>query len=108
MPCHLQRRTHSPTHRRLVCEPLEQRRLLAITVDTLIDEADGSITDGDISLRDAIALAPPGETIDFSVTGTVELALGELLIDKDLVVDGPGCRVTYHRRTHDEPSHQSR
>ena len=56
-----------PFYRRLSVEPLEDRRLLSITVNTLIDEADGSIVDGDISLRDAIAAAAPGETIDFSV-----------------------------------------
>ncbi|MEZ6072235.1 MAG: hypothetical protein R3C10_18750 [Pirellulales bacterium] len=32
---------------------------MKITVDTLVDEADGSISDGDISLRDAIAGARP-------------------------------------------------
>jgi hypothetical protein len=39
-------------------EPLEDRRLLSITVNTLVDEQDGSIVDGDISLRDAIAASP--------------------------------------------------
>ena len=76
---------------RLHAEPLEERRLLTITVDTLVDEADGSIIDGDVSLRDAIALAPPGETIDFSVAGTILLELGELAISKDLLIDGPGA-----------------
>ncbi|MEM8678236.1 MAG: choice-of-anchor Q domain-containing protein [Planctomycetota bacterium] len=73
-------------------EQLEDRRLLTITVDTLVDELDGSIVDGDISLRDAIAAAATGETIDFAVNGTILLdpALGELLIDKDLTIDGPG------------------
>jgi hypothetical protein len=81
--------------RRLHVEPLEDRRLLSITVDTLMDEADGSITDGDISLRDAIAAAPAGETIDFSVTGTINLnlSLGELVVDKDLTIAGPGADV---------------
>lgn len=76
--------------RSLRVEPLEDRRLLAITVDTLVDEADGSIVDGDVSLRDAIAAAAPGETIDFSVTGTISLALGEMLINKSLSIAGPG------------------
>jgi len=79
--------------RSLRLEPLEERRLLAITVDTLVDEADGSIIDGDISLRDAIAAATPGETINFSVTGTINMddALGEMLIDKGLIITGPGA-----------------
>ncbi|MEZ6072016.1 MAG: hypothetical protein R3C10_17570 [Pirellulales bacterium] len=86
-------RSNPPCYRRLVAEPLESRQLLTITVNTLVDEADGSITDGDISLRDAIALAPSGETIDFSVNGTILLTLGELVIDKDLTIDGPGAEL---------------
>jgi Planctomycete extracellular len=83
-----------PTSRRLRLEPLEDRRLLSITVDTLVDEADGSIVDGDVSLRDAIAAAPAGETIDFSVTGMINLSsLGELTISKSLTIDGPGAEV---------------
>ena len=79
--------------RLLHIEPLESRRLLAITVDTLVDELDGSIVDGDISLRDAIAVASSGETINFSVSGTInlDLGLGELLIDKELTISGPGA-----------------
>jgi predicted outer membrane repeat protein len=70
---------------------LEDRRLLSITVDTLFDESDGSIVDGDISLRDAIEAAPAGEIIDFSVTGTIQLTLQELLIDRSLTINGPGA-----------------
>ena len=76
-------------------EPLEDRRMLAIFVDNLIDEADGSITDGDISLRDAIALAPAGETIGFVYGGTIDLTLGEFMIDKDLTISaGSGLQLT--------------
>jgi len=80
--------------RRLRFETLEDRRMLAITVDTLVDEADGSIFDGDVSLRDAIAAASAGDTIDFdpSIYGkTIELnqVLGELSIDKDLTIRSP-------------------
>jgi predicted outer membrane repeat protein len=79
--------------RRLRFESLEDRLLLAITVDTLVDEADGNIVDGDVSLRDAIAVATSGETIDFSVTGTIQLdsSLGALAIDKNLTIEGPGA-----------------
>jgi hypothetical protein len=79
-------------HRRLRVEPLEDRRPLAITVNTLVDETDGSIADGDISLRDAIAAATSGETIDFSVIGTINLtSLGHLVIGRNLTIDGPGA-----------------
>ncbi len=83
-------RAATPHHRSLWLEPLEDRRLLSITVDTLVDENDG-IGLGGISLRDAIAEAIAGETIDFSVTGTILLEHGELLIDKDLTIVGPGA-----------------
>src|SRR3972149_3208231 len=76
--------------RRLHCETLEDRRLLAITVDTLLDELDGSTVDGDISLRDAIAATTAGETIDFAMSldgGTVLLTLGELAINRPLTID---------------------
>ena len=72
-------------------ESLEDRRLLAITVNTLVDELDGSIADGDVSLRDAIAAAPAGETINFNVTGTIDLSLGHLSINKNLTINGPGA-----------------
>ena len=49
------------------------------------------VTDGDVSLRDAIANAPAGETIDFAVTGTINLTLGQLVIYKNLTIAGPGA-----------------
>jgi hypothetical protein len=68
---------------------LEDRRLLSITVNTLVDENNG-IGVGGISLRDAIAAATPGEIVNFSVTGTMNLTLGELLVSKGLTITGPG------------------
>jgi hypothetical protein len=84
--------SRNPNFRRLRMEPLENRWLLSITVNTLADELDGSILDGDISLRDAIAVAPAGETIDFAGSldgGTIFLddLLGELEITSDLIID---------------------
>src|SRR6516162_7108261 len=43
------------------------------------------------SLRDTIAAASFGDTITFSVTGTIVLTNGELLIDKALDIEGPGA-----------------
>lgn len=78
--------------RRLLHERLENRHLLAvITVDTTIDENDGSILDGDISLRDALAQSGTGDTIEFdpSLDGeTILLSLGQLEIDRSLTIDG--------------------
>ena len=79
--------------RRLRFESLEARRLLAITVNVLTDELDGSIVDGDVSLRDAIAAAAGGETIDFAVTGVIQLTQGQLAIGKDLAIRGPGANL---------------
>ena len=96
----LRRRSEpQPLRRRLRFEPLEDRRLLSITVNTLVDEADGSVVDGDISLRDAIALAPAGETINFAPALTsggpaaINLALGELAIKRKLSIAGPGAHL---------------
>ena len=64
--------------------------MLAIIVDTLIDEMDGSIVDGDISLRDAITAATSGETIQFaeSLSGeTITLTQDELAISRALTID---------------------
>ena len=59
------------------------------TVNTLIDEADACNV-GDCSLREAINEAAAGDTIVFSVAGTIVLDPfeGDLLIDKDLTIDG--------------------
>jgi hypothetical protein len=66
--------------------------MLAITVNVSFDEFDNSITDGDISLRDAIDKAPIGETINFpsalnGQTITLLANLGEILIEKNLTID---------------------
>jgi CSLREA domain-containing protein len=74
-----------------------------ITVNTTADELN---SDGDCSLREAIAAAntnlpvdacpagTPGPIIDvitFSVTGTISLTNGQLTVTDDLMIDGPGA-----------------
>lgn len=71
--------------------PLQPVNATTRTVNTLVDEADGSCTDGDCSLRDALALAVNGDTIDFSVTGTIEMAQGQYYIDHSITLNGPGA-----------------
>src|SRR5215475_10776992 len=51
--------------RSLRFESLEARTLLSITVNTLVDENNG-VGVGGISLRDAIAAAASGDTINFA------------------------------------------
>ncbi len=43
------------------------------------------------SLRQALADAMDGDTISFAVTGTITLTSGELLIDKNITISGPGA-----------------
>lgn len=60
-----------------------------LAVNTLADENDHSCADGDCSLRDALEVAAPGDTITFSVTGTITLS-SYLDITKNLTITGPG------------------
>jgi len=55
-----------------------------LTVTNLNDSGAGS-------LRDSIASASPGDTIQFQVTGTITLTSGELLIAQSLTITGPGA-----------------
>jgi hypothetical protein len=43
------------------------------------------------SLRQAIADASSGTTITFAITGTITLTTGQLVINKDLTLSGPGA-----------------
>ncbi len=72
-----------------------------LTVDTLVDEDDGDLSSGDVSLREAIGFISPEGTIDFDPSlasadvgfglGTIGLTLGELVIDKSLTINGLGA-----------------
>ena len=87
-------RQRQPGRSALRLEALESRHLLATTVTTLEDVTDGSIDDGTVSLRDAIALAPAGDTINFDgvfdFSQPLMLTMGELAIAKNLTIQGPG------------------
>src|SRR5262245_30922680 len=84
-------RLSSPLSRRLRIELLEDRRQLSITVNTLSDTTIPN--DGLTTLREAIASAVPGETINFSVTGTISLNGTQLVINKSLSIEGPGAEL---------------
>jgi hypothetical protein len=55
-----------------------------ITVTNTNDSGPGS-------LRQALADANDGDTIDFAVTGIIGLTSGELLVDKAITISGPGA-----------------
>lgn len=66
----------------------------SLIVTTLDDEDDGDLSQGDISLREAILNSSDGDTITFDSSlssGTITLSLGELLIDTSLTIDGLGA-----------------
>src|SRR5260370_22692073 len=55
-----------------------------ITVTSTNDSGPGS-------LRQALADANDGDTIEFAVTGTIGLTSGELLVDTSITISGPGA-----------------
>lgn len=59
-------------------------RAATLTVTNTSDAGAGS-------LRQAILDAAAGDTINFAVSGTITLTTGELVIDKDLNIVGPGA-----------------
>src|SRR5262249_28185971 len=83
------RLTGRPHRRRILLyiEDLEGR-CVPTTVTTLADAGAGS-------LRQAILDTPAGGTVDFQpgLSGTITLTSGELAINKDLTVAGPGADV---------------
>ncbi len=84
----------SPPRRRLGFEELENRHLLTtITVNTLIDV--NNPNDGLTTLREAVAAAATNDTINFSVTGTINLSSsgGQININKSLTIQGPGANL---------------
>lgn len=58
-------------------------RAATLSVTSLNDDGPGS-------LREAIEVADPGDTIIFNVKGKITLTSGALVIDKNLTVQGPG------------------
>jgi len=73
--------------------PPRAARAATIIVNTATDESDGSCSDGDCSLRDAIALAANGDIITFAGSYTIYLD-SQLELTKTLTIDGSGHTVT--------------
>ncbi len=82
--------------RRLFCETLEERRLLAVnvfTVENLDDSGDGSLRQAiiDANTTPNDPMGPDEIVFDAALpAGTISLTTGELLIDDSVSIDGPG------------------
>jgi hypothetical protein len=68
----------------LLCAMAMQARAATITVTNTNDSGAGS-------LRQVLAGANNGDTINFAVTGSITLTSGGLVIDKDVTIAGPGA-----------------
>jgi hypothetical protein len=68
----------------LLCAMAMQTYGATITVTSTNDSGSGS-------LRQALASANDGDTINFAVTGTIGLTSGGLLIAKNVTISGPGA-----------------
>lgn len=65
-----------------------------IVVDTLVDENDGNVNAGDLSLREALQIVSPGGKITFAPTlagGVITLTQGQLLVDRPVTIQGLGA-----------------
>src|SRR5438093_1286813 len=75
----------------------------AVNIITVTDPGDYSPSDNPVpgTLRAAIAGAAAGDTINFAAgLGTITLTSGELVINKDLTISGPGSgQLTIQRST---------
>ena len=78
-----------------------ERQPAPIVVDMTVDEDDGDVTAGDLSLREAIALANANNGTDsiafdasvFATPQIISLTLGELAITEAVDIAGPGSEL---------------
>src|SRR5439155_26175671 len=70
----------------LVCAAVMSASADTITVTNTNDSGPGS-------LRQALATANDGDTITFAVTGAINLTSGELVINRNITISGPGANL---------------
>src|SRR6266571_1036668 len=68
----------------LFCAVALTARSDTITVTNINDSGPGS-------LRNALAIVNDGDTINFAVTGTIGLTSGELVVNNNITISGPGA-----------------
>ena len=81
---------NSNTCRILFATCLSALCLIALNTQAATITVTNTNDSGAGSLRQAIADALNGDTIDFGVTGTITLTTGELLVNKGITIHGPG------------------
>ncbi len=92
-----QSRAFQSCKRRLFLEALEQRRVFALIVDNVSSISDGNMSPGNVSLREALAVAnaTPGlETIEFSpALSGATIATGGVpyVVNDDVIIVGLGA-----------------
>ena len=72
--------------------PQPARASSVYVVNTLSDGNDGECI-VDCTLREALDVSVSGDTVNFTVAGTITLSLGELVVDHNLTIAGPGADV---------------
>lgn len=80
----------------LLCAAIASVQMVHAATVTVINTNDG----GTGSLRQALADASNGDTIDFAVTGTITLTTGQLVVGSSVTISGPGAnQLTVQRST---------
>src|SRR6266403_3614121 len=71
-----------------ICSALVCPAIMSVCADTIT--VTNTNDSGPGSLRQALADANDGDTINFAVTGTIGLMSGELLVENSVTISGPG------------------
>jgi Chlamydia polymorphic membrane protein (Chlamydia_PMP) repeat len=82
--------SHSNTCRILLATCFSALCCIALTTQAATITVTNTNDSGAGSLRQAIADAHNSDTVRFGVTGVITLATGELLVDKSIIISGPG------------------
>jgi hypothetical protein len=73
----------------LLCAAIASVQIVDAATITVMNTNDSGVG----SLRQALADANDGDTIDFSVTGTITLTSGQLLVNDSITISGPGANI---------------